>query len=207
MSTDNFALYLANEAEAYSLIGRIITKWSNIHEYIHGEIQSIRTLIYVWQSRAWRAAHEGGSHFGHVHQPRDIPDSRFKLRFRYYSRAVNALNRNDSKVKRQLEQISPDISRLYEIRNQLAHSEMSTSAYWEEPHITLRSRSWMDDWDKARERDPQKFPRFPKLTIKMTHDELRTALKDMDAILTALHNLPRPFDEPGDPPLQPKRPS
>lgn len=196
------------EDEAYRLIGRIIAAWSDIHEHIHGQIGATQTLIYILQARAWRAANAGQSHFGRVEHPREIPDSKFKLRFRYFRRLKSALNYNDKKVVAQLAAITSEVWRVYDIRNKLAHSRIQVSGRHEDPAVTLTSHSWIDDWRRIDERAPKNRNWAPPTnSILMTQGELEQAHSDMQALFLKLLAVPTPFNDAIKPPEHPKRPS
>jgi hypothetical protein len=194
----------AFDDEAFRLIGQIIAAWSDIHEHVHGDIDCIRTLIYVQQARKWRADNNGASHFGHVNRPHDIPDSRFKLKWRYYCRLVRALNHGQNEAGRSLDELGREVWRLYEVRNNLAHSRVAISLCWDAPSITLSSRGWMDDWYRKLKEKPLEVGR-PRVAIVMSEQGLRQALGDMQGLLQQLKMLPRPFDET-TPPTQPRPP-
>lgn len=191
--------------EAYRLVGKTIASWSNIHEHIHNQIGMTRTLIYVLQARAWRAANPGRLHIDHVHNPRDIPDSRFKLRWRYFRRLISAINYGDKDVKQELDSLGHEIERLYAIRNLLAHSAILVSMRWSPASISLSSRSWSDDWERA-EALSNRDCRPPNLSVQMTQAELNEIISCMESALQRLHRLPRPFDDTIAPPVHPKPP-
>lgn len=192
--------------DAHRLIGQIIVAWSRIHEHIHGDIGGMQTLIYMLQARAWQAENPGKVHFDIVVRPDTIPDSRFKLRFRYFRRLINALNYNDRMVSKDLGALTKEVWRLYEIRNNLAHSEVEVSMRWDPPSIRLTSQAWTDNWKRGWRKEIDRFVK-PKTSITMTRVDLEQAFSDMKDMYDRLLRLPRPFDTTVSPPDHPAAPS
>jgi hypothetical protein len=125
----------------YALVGKIISRWSDIHEQIHADISHIQQRFRVAK------LHKYGANAGKAPEKHFAP-GRFDEKLKYYRRLFKLALREPERIGF-LERTTQKIKELYKIRNDLAHGKIGIHAFWEEPPtVSIKMGKWTDEWQK-----------------------------------------------------------
>ncbi|GAA0749598.1 hypothetical protein [Sphingomonas trueperi] len=216
----------AVEARFHELIGILITQWSRIHETVVQQTTSIQMWIYLQQKRDWYKKKGGDSWTGSVGDALVFPEKRWRLYLKYFIHLSRAARGNDQDHEIQLQRATSKLHKLYKIRNDLAHGQLSINIMDNPPTATFRTSEWVHEWlDGEIERSrPKKWLALPledrtyqalqdaKRKVKKpepmertyTLDELSAALREMQDVFAKLHRLNH--HDPSIVPVAPKVP-
>lgn len=177
--------------KAFMLIGRIIAAWSDIHEEIDSSIYNMQRRIYIYQKRKWASDNADRPWIRFFGRDEHLMPNNYKFKFRkkYYYILVRALSDNDPDVEKKLQLAVKDLTRLYEVRNTLAHGRISMGPRLGVPYITAYAEQWNKDIairrDKAfREFDPVTMPSKVRDAVLRLAGPVRFTLNELGAVLT-----------------------
>ena len=137
----------AREDKASLLIGRIVRFWSRLDQWAWSTVGCFQMMVRARHSRIPRAFYPETPaeitpswEVGDFHPP---AGDESRVRFRHVRRLAGVLVK-DPKVTVPLNKKLDEAMRLYDIRNDLVHADVSIQAPWEGDGITLYSQKWSE---------------------------------------------------------------